>query len=163
MKPVHYILLTIAGIILLIALLNWEKVKALFSGASSLANGSPCATPGYIGGNNGTITNGVCIESRPLEEGDMCRTAAGTAGVITNGQCVQAASKPVQQYSNAIKITKKGGTKVFAVQSGNIVSPINAATVPEGTILTVTEYIPSPHVYYNTSVGWIDGDDATVA
>lgn len=158
MKPIHYVLLTIAGIIILVAtIVNWDKIKALFSPVSpapvpepeksdfekcveknkSLADGAPC-------------TN--C-----MEEGS---DTASFQGVIMNGVCQPT---PRQQTSNKIQITKDAGATTVGISGDGLPFSLqNAQVVPKGTVLVVTQWIPSPHVYYRTQAGWIDGDDAKV-
>lgn len=152
MKPIHYVILTIAGIILLLAIMNWDKIKKMFTPETpdsesdfdkclkknkSMADGEPC-------------TN--C-----LPEGS---TQPVYAGVIENGVCERIVSANSQSF-NKIKIVKLGGASTFMTDAaGNIVPSTTPDSIPEGTILTVTQYVTAPRIYYNTPSGWIDGNDA---
>ena len=161
MKPIYIILITLAVVVLVVAGFNYDKIMLFFNGnknPQAPAEGTPCATAGYVGGNNGTIVNGTCVAT-PVEGSD-CTTSDNKSGIINNGVCKEVAIQHSVSTSNTIKITKSGGAPVYNYANGNIVSPVDRTLVPEGTVLAVTQYIRAPHVYYNTASGWIDSNDS---
>lgn len=172
-KIIFGILLTISAILVIV---NWDKIKKLFSSEPSKADGQPCT----VGDMVGVYKDGICGPSTPVKseyekcvelnkttaDGAECNncipegsTIASYKGIIANGICQP---KPEVKYSNKIKITKSGGAKVYSVVNGSFVSAQNAAMVAEGLTLIITQYVTTPGIYYKTEKGWIGGNDATV-
>lgn len=151
MKPIHYVLLTIAAIIVIAAVsLNWSKIKDFFAGNY---DGKACKTSD---GKDGTYKDGVCTASAPAE-GSACMIGSD-AGTIVNGVCVK--NQAAQRRATQIQITNPNGANTLAYQNGGFVTPNTSVLIPVGTILPIIGYVPSPKVYYNTPQGWIDGNDA---
>lgn len=158
-----YFVITIVVLIGLAFLVKyWSKIFPSSATTSGPTDGTPCATSGYVGGNNGTYKNGVCVATP--NEGSACVTSDNKNGVIVSGVCQEIAPKQEETATkfSQVKITNPNGARTLAIQNGTFVSPKDANLIPKDTVITVTEFVASPHTYYNTTSGWIDGDDAVV-
>lgn len=147
---------------ILVGIVIYSNRKLLFGGKQAPTEGTPCSTTGGAV-NDGTIVNGVCTITPP-KDGTPCKTKEDKDGTIVGGKCIENGnqmSNP-QQSSNQIRITNPAGARVLMFDGTKFSSPVNGVIIPVNTILTVTQYIPSPKVYYNTAQGWIDGNDAVV-
>lgn len=128
MKPVHYFFLTILLLlVVIIAAKNRNKIKDFFSKPKNNipANGTPCATGGFVGGNNGTYQNGVCVpKTNPIiiinTDGQACITSDNHAGVMKGGVCI--AIKPIEG-SACTTSSGKAGTIKNGVCVANTVIP----------------------------------------
>lgn len=135
-----------------------DKNKSLSDGTecvNCVAEGS--AQTSY----NGVIKDGKCEPKQTLPDGASCTVKVN--GVLVNGTVENGVCKPtvVTTQQNVIKITNPKGARTLIYNGTTFQSGMQANVIPFNSQVIAIQTIPSPHVYYKTQAGWIDGDDAT--
>lgn len=136
-KPYHIVLavLVIAGVIIAF---NWAKFKSWIDSI-----GAPASPVSHV-------------------DGTACTTTEGKAGAYKSDVCVATIVPPVQiQIPVQIKITSDI-KPYYRNPRGKFIVDSNATTIKAGTVLTVTGVDANPITFYQTPLGWIRVNFATV-
>lgn len=172
-------------IIAVLVYLNWDKISALWKGVpettplatstyddcvaknKALADGADCVNCVQVGSAqaafNGTISGGVCQPKPTLAEGSACTVKVNN--VMVNGTIVGGVCQPTlitTTTATKVEITNPAGARTLIYNGKAFQSPANAYLINAGSTVIVLQSITSPHTYYRTQFGWIDGDDAQV-
>lgn len=105
--------------------------------------GSPCATPGYVGGNNGTIQNGVCVATNQNNP----PPSSNNPPTFTAGN-----------YKLTVKNTQ--GARGYAYVNGQFV--VSNSILPYQLQLSSNGYVTSPDLYFQSGNGWVKRSDVLV-
>ena len=100
------------------------------------------------------IVSKITPEDHP--DGEKCVTNDGKDGTYTSGICV--ADREIPE-SFQIRITT-GGAKIYRLDTNGVFVLTNDPPIPAGTELAVIS--TDPRSYYETSRGWISGNEAVV-
>ena len=105
---------------------------------AATSEGSPCAMPGYMGGNNGTIQNGACVANNA--------SSADPAGII------------LKNYG--LQVQNTAGAKLYAFTNGQFV--VSNSLLQYGKQIISDAYVTSPALYYRSGTAWFLGTDVGI-
>lgn len=174
MKPIHYVLLTIAGIILLVVAFNWDSVRNFLFGKK------PITTP--------KTPLELCQDAhKSLPDNTACTTCTDQVssqqnGTIKDGQCIPVVEKPQvvivpvpvpkpQPKPNPnppssvfkLKVSNPKGAPYYKKDNANkFVEIVPSMKLPFGQKIVGFGVVKTPDIFYQIQGGWVSAKDVQI-